>query len=326
MRGKHRVIVQNERVKYIFDIKRNITILQGDSATGKTSLLNLLQLYAVRGESSGVLLQSDVDCVVYGIAENQWMSYFEMTNHAIVFIDEDYRFVHTKEFAEKIQNTDNYYVIISRRPLRNLPYSVKEIYGIRTSGKYSFPEQVYNEFYPIYKDIFFHEKPYLLITEDEKSGYQFFQKSFTKVECIAAKGNTKIVALADMMTKDRSVVVIADGAAFGAFIDDLVGLMEENQNLGIYLPECFEWLILKSDILHNADVDEILKHPEDYIDGREYFSWEQYFTDLLFHSTADKKYMRYNKSILPEYYLTDSVKNQIIKVLPDQLSELNQKK
>lgn len=67
-------------------------------------------------------------------------------------MDKDYKFIHTKEFAEYIQGTDNYYVMITRKPLYYLPYSVKEIYGIRTSGKFHFPEQVYHEFYPIYKD------------------------------------------------------------------------------------------------------------------------------------------------------------------------------
>ena len=37
-----RVIIQNNRVHYEFVIKRNITIIQGDSASGKTTLVNLI--------------------------------------------------------------------------------------------------------------------------------------------------------------------------------------------------------------------------------------------------------------------------------------------
>ena len=40
MKGKKRVIIQNNRVHYEFVIKRNITIIQGDSASGKTTLVN----------------------------------------------------------------------------------------------------------------------------------------------------------------------------------------------------------------------------------------------------------------------------------------------
>ena len=46
MRGKHRILVENDHVKYDFCIKRNITIIQGDSGTGKTSLLDLLRQYS----------------------------------------------------------------------------------------------------------------------------------------------------------------------------------------------------------------------------------------------------------------------------------------
>ena len=37
MKGKHHIIIESARLKYEFDIRRNITIIQGDSATGKTT-------------------------------------------------------------------------------------------------------------------------------------------------------------------------------------------------------------------------------------------------------------------------------------------------
>ena len=41
MKGKYKVIVRNNKLHYEFEIKRNITIIQGDSATGKTALINM---------------------------------------------------------------------------------------------------------------------------------------------------------------------------------------------------------------------------------------------------------------------------------------------
>ena len=67
-------------------------------------------------------------------------------------IDEDYPFIYSKEFAEVIRESSNYYVLITRQPLYNLPYSVQEIYGIRTTGKYHYPEKIYHEFYRIYDE------------------------------------------------------------------------------------------------------------------------------------------------------------------------------
>lgn len=43
MRGIHRVIIQNKRIRYDFELRRNLTIIRGDSATGKTTLIDMIQ-------------------------------------------------------------------------------------------------------------------------------------------------------------------------------------------------------------------------------------------------------------------------------------------
>ena len=73
--------------------------------------------------------------------------------------------------------------------------------------------------------------------------------------------------------------IIADGAAIGAEMNLLSNKIEEKQNVHLYLPESFEWLILNSDLLQDKEVRKILENPEDYIDSTEFFSWEQYFTN-----------------------------------------------
>ena len=50
MKGKYSILVQNNRLRYEFTIYRNITIIRGDSATGKTTLLDLLAAYYRDGE------------------------------------------------------------------------------------------------------------------------------------------------------------------------------------------------------------------------------------------------------------------------------------
>lgn len=57
MKGKYNIFVQNNRLRYEFTISRNITLIRGDSATGKTTLLDLLNAYDRDGESSGILLK-----------------------------------------------------------------------------------------------------------------------------------------------------------------------------------------------------------------------------------------------------------------------------
>ena len=179
MKGKHRVIIETKRIKYDFIIKRNITIIKGDSATGKTTLVNLLSEYSRLHDKSGITLQSDVKFIVFSPPKDIWKIELNAINDSIVFIDEENTFIHSIEFSQAIRNSTNYYVIITREPLKELPYSIKEIYEIRTSGKYHYPEKIYHEFYAIYKEIpnFQTSKNQrILIVEDKKAGFQFFSK------------------------------------------------------------------------------------------------------------------------------------------------------
>ena len=41
MKGKHKVIVSTKRLKYEFELRRNLTIIQGNGATGKTTLVDM---------------------------------------------------------------------------------------------------------------------------------------------------------------------------------------------------------------------------------------------------------------------------------------------
>ena len=151
MKGKYSVVVGNNVLQYKFEIKRNITIIKGDSATGKTTLIDMVREYFENGEQSGVSLQCDKTCIV--LEGHQWKVLLENIHDSIVFIDEGNLFITTDEFSSAVKKSDNYYVIVTREGLPNLPYSVDEIYGIKSSGKYGTLQQTYQEFYRIYENI-----------------------------------------------------------------------------------------------------------------------------------------------------------------------------
>ena len=54
MTGKYDIEIYNKRVHYHLTVKRNITVIQGDSATGKTELLRMISDYENNGISSGI--------------------------------------------------------------------------------------------------------------------------------------------------------------------------------------------------------------------------------------------------------------------------------
>ena len=324
MRGRHHILLETAHLRYEFDIKRSITVIQGDSATGKTTLVDVLKEYTSKSGSRGIRLQSDVSCEVFSGNENRWQHTLDGIRDSVVLIDEDYHFVYTKEFAEYIQRSGNYYVIISRRPLKNLPYSITEIYGIRTSGKYHFPDQVYHEFYPIYpaREYTLSASKVLLLIEDEKAGYQFFRDIFGSERCVSSVGNAKIYTGMTELCTDRGLLVIADGAAFGAYIDQTVKMRQLKKHIALYFPESFEWMILRSGVLDDPEIGEILEHPEDYIDSTEYISWERYFTSLLRQKTEGDKIRQYSKTALSKFYSAGKNAAMILDVIPEEIRKL----
>jgi hypothetical protein len=148
MKGKYHIVVQNNRLRYELTVRRNITIIRGDSATGKTTLINLIEQAATLGENSGVEVVCERPCRTLG--GNDWNLILPSIHEQIIFLDEENQFVKSQEFASAVKESDNYFVIITREDLPNLPYSVEEIYGIHTSGKYHDLRRTYNELYQIY--------------------------------------------------------------------------------------------------------------------------------------------------------------------------------
>lgn len=322
MRGKYRVVVKNKRLHYEFEIKRNITIIKGDSATGKTTLINMIRQFANLGNSSGVDLMCDVPCRTLEGAD--WKIILRNISGNILFIDEENTFIRSEEFASEIKESDNYFVIITRENLYNLPYSVEEIYGLHSSGKYQNTKQIYQQMYRIYTDTAqIPVEPQTIVVEDSNSGYEFFKSiaEEQKISCRSAGGKTKLYSVLKKSNMDEEICVVADGAAIGAEMEKLYKLSQQYENIKLYLPESFEWIILRSGIITEKEISKILESPEDYIDSREFFSWERYFTRLLVQKTEGTPF-KYQKSKLNPVYLHEKNKKQIGNVRVEYLHRI----
>ena len=113
MRGKHRVIIYTKRLRFDFELRRNITIIRGDSATGKTTLVDMVREYTDNPSGSpGNLSNATRPC--YVLSGALWKEQLFGMKEGIVFIDEGNEFVWSDDFARLIRQTDNYYVIVSR--------------------------------------------------------------------------------------------------------------------------------------------------------------------------------------------------------------------
>ena len=254
MIGRVSIKISNQRNSYKFTLNRNITILRGDSGTGKTTLYDMIRDYNNLGRESGVKISGGNIVTLEG---RNWEDELDKLSKKIVVIDEGSKFVFSKEFANKVKGCDNYFLIITRSYLSQLPYSVDEIYRIKGTGKNKEFERVYTDidkFYDNPDPNRFPFMPDIIITEESKSGYEFFLDTVknTNIKCEAAGGKSKIKGLLKKY-KSSNIIIVADGAAIGCEMESLVKEQELSYGkLALFLPESFEWLILKSGIFGNS--------------------------------------------------------------------------
>lgn len=266
------------------------------------------------GESSGIDVISDVPCKI--LEGSNWKIILENSAGNIFFTDEESSFVNTEEFASMIRESDNYFVLITRENLYNLPYSADEIYGLHESGKYNDTRKVYRQMYHIYSiEEKFPIEPEKIIVEDSNSGYEFFKNISAEknIACLSAGEKSNIFSLLKKQSSEE-ICVIADGAAIGPEMNRLYKETLKKKNIHLYLPESFEWLILSSGLISDKDIKTMLEEPENYIDSTEYFSWERFFTKLLVTRT-EETYLKYSKSKLNSNYLHEKNKERIVNMM-----------
>ena len=304
MKGIQHVEVSNRDASFKFDLYRNITIVRGESGTGKTTLYDMISDYTRLGSDSGINVKCQKKCVA--LVDIDWKNQLQNTSDSIVFIDEGMKCISSREFAEQIKNSDNYYIIFNRENLHELPYSVNEIYEIKSSGKYHSLKRIYNstDHHGYYLGKASRDLQYdTVITEDSKSGFQFYNDFFSKseMEVLSAESNSGIFKWLDE-NKGRKVLVIADGAAFGSEIDRVLKL-QSSPNFRLCLPESFEWLILKSGLIKTADISFVLDNTSDYVESSEYFSWENFFENYLIQNTVNTQFQYAKREINPVYLI-----------------------
>lgn len=245
MRGIQKFRISNKYADFRFELRRNITVIRGNSGTGKTTLFNMVAEYARLGKNSGINVSCEKNCVA--LTDMDWKHQLNNISDSIVFVDEGDKYIYSHDFAEAIKKTDNYYVLFIRENLHELPYSVEEIYEIKTSGKYHTLKNMYkskNGY--IYAGNAKSKKGFeVLLTEDAKSGLQFYEKYYEDkaVKCCTSNGNSGIYGWI-MTHLDQKIFVVADGAAFGSEMNRIMELQKRfPDKITVCLPESFEWII-----------------------------------------------------------------------------------
>ncbi len=184
MKGSYRFRVKSKKIIFEFSIRRNITVIRGESASGKTTLLHMMYEYLRIGRESGYSVSADSSYYVYLRKEagRSWQDALYPLKNTIIFIEENNPFVFSKEFAEFVRKSGNYVVLVNRSPFKMLPYSIHEIYEIVTDAKHADVRESYHELKELYSNYLVAEnnRADIVVTGDSNSGYQFFPVCFGK--------------------------------------------------------------------------------------------------------------------------------------------------
>lgn len=119
MTGEHTIDIKCRKAHYNITIKDKVTILQGHDPVGEYTIYNLVDSYYRYRDDSGIQLQCDKEC--YCLNDQLWEIALSKEKDCIIFIDTFHHCLYNEEkLAEIINNTNNYYVIVTDYKLDKL--------------------------------------------------------------------------------------------------------------------------------------------------------------------------------------------------------------
>ena len=195
MKGQVKFRIYDKDNEYRFTLKRNITIIQGESGTGKTTLLQAMFNSMSGSSAAAYTVETSANYFVYTrvFKKLRWETVLAEITDSVIFIEENNRFIYSNDFAKYVKKSGNYFVIIGRKPLKGLPYSWQEIYELVSHKGSGDLRRIY-EFKEFYTNFTFTDYNFdLVIMEDSNAGFTFFKNFFSNVPVISANGNGNVL-------------------------------------------------------------------------------------------------------------------------------------
>ncbi len=277
--------IRSNKVCYSINIRRKVTVLKGDSGTGKTTLIDYITAWLDEkngGGVSGLKVDTNVrDVFVLTNAITDWKEVMRLHPNALFVADEGVRYIFSRAFSSIFNSMDCCLLCVTRRckKLGCLTYSINEVYGLVTKKKNSYYQ---TELYNLYNDNVEDFKADEVVTEDSGCGYDLFSGLFN-IPVVSTHGKNGVVKYIEANVDSveyKRLYVIVDGAAYGGEVEAISKYLLIPNLVNIFAPESFEYLVLNTD-LFRVYCEEELVHTENYADFDKYLTWEQYYTDLL---------------------------------------------
>lgn len=268
-------------VDYSFDIEDKFTLVRGDSATGKTTLYELFDLYSKNQLNINCSGYRNLDILPEMKNYNRYADALNDTTDTVYILDESHLLFTLPGFDELLKSSNNYFIIMSReQKFKNLPVHLRSIKRVHSSGKYHTLQSIYT----VPEDIHIFNK---CVCEDSKSGKQFLQQFLPNVVSCSGKDN---IAKAILANSDP-LLIVYDKAGIGSTFSAITVASKHHKKPITHLAwECFESYIVNETLYKNAPQPEYTC---------EYNSYEKYATHVMSEILKSFPGINYSKSSLP---------------------------
>lgn len=288
-------------IKYNIKIETKLTIVSDLSATGKTTLINILK--GSMGANTPIKVESNIDYSI--IDDNTWNLDKKLKNNRLYLLDEDFSYRNTKDFLNMIKKTNSYFLVIGREPSLNINYSTDSIYRF----KYENGVNILNKKYKI-DEINYKNRTNTIknsLNEDSKSGYEFFN-NILALNNFSSHGNKGIISKIKNL---NDCLIILDRVAYGRWINVLINYIESSKvNAILALQKSFEHTLIESGVLE-TDKEEF-KIQENEMRLKE-TSLEKFYHYFLAIESNKIKETRYSKKYINKWYLKEENIQKIVK-------------
>ena len=132
MKGKYDISIWDNKIRFELVLERQITVIKGKSGTGKSTLFMMFEDMLNKGRVTGIHCNCKDKIRVLSLSDD-FKTIISNEHDKIFVFDEYFDYIQTQEFAEAVNNSDNYFIFITRSGRMNwLTYSVNNIYELRT--------------------------------------------------------------------------------------------------------------------------------------------------------------------------------------------------